>query len=152
MNSNRLWWVRKFGVVLACCVHAVPFGSAFGQQPRLDIVRIHTQFIEARTAAVAYHAQDPTTEQDFLNNEKSVTIRALQELQKRDPTASAQQIAERETEATLRERGLVITLVETNGCEASLIQGLLALYKIQSRRDLFTTKPSPATAVPPGAG
>ena len=105
-------------------------------QGRVDIVQIYQDFLASRVAALECGAIDKTTEQKFLSNQMSVTIRATQALHERNPTLSDTVLKDRLIAAQQLLQTTVKTEISQKGCASERIQQLLKLYKIHSAMSL----------------
>ncbi|MBI2309231.1 MAG: hypothetical protein HYU78_18220 [Rhodocyclales bacterium] len=118
------------GLLLTCGMLAAS-SSAIGQQ-KLDIVQIMGQFIQAKHAAGKCLPPDPDTLRRFASNFRIVTIRATEEMRKRNPSASEQQIAEAFQKGADAVGKQIDGVVSSSGCADPRIQDLLKRFEIQA--------------------
>ena len=84
-------FVRTFFFLFAIALAAAPAGA----QQKLDIIQIMGQFVQANHAASKCIKPDRETLSRFLMNFRIVTLRASEEMRKRNPSMSEQQVAEK---------------------------------------------------------
>jgi uncharacterized membrane-anchored protein len=110
--------------------------SATVAQGRVDIVQIYENFLASRVAALECRAIDKATEQKFLSNQMTVTIRATQALKERNSTLSDADINNKLLVGLNGLQMKVKTEIAQNGCASERIQQLLKLYKLHSTMSL----------------
>lgn len=101
-------------------------------QEKLDIVQIMGQFVQANHAASKCIKPDQRTLSNFLSNFKVVYIRATEELKKRNPSLSDQQIVEGFKQRTSAVEKAIDDVIGKNGCGDPRIQDLLKRFEIQA--------------------
>lgn len=113
----------------------IALAPAIAQQT-LDIVEIMGQFIQARYAASKCANPDPETLARFVQNLEIVSIRATEEMRKRNPAMSehsVQALFERGSDAVARR---IDGVLAANGCSDPRIQDLLRRFEIQANLKL----------------
>lgn len=105
-------------------------------QQKLDIVKIMGQFIQASYAASKCIKPDKPTLSKFLLNFRIVTARAVEELKKRDPSLSDEQIMESLKQRSRAVESAIDSVLSSNGCEDSRIKDLLKRFEIQAKLQL----------------
>ncbi len=119
-------------LALAC----VPFearAQAEGQtHVKVDIVQIWENFIASSVAADACGGVEKTTRDNFLANLTTVTLRATQALQARNPSVPPADVASRMENASGQIRDKVQAEIKQNGCASTKIQPLLQMYKMHA--------------------
>lgn len=106
--------------------------SPAGAQQKLDIIQIMGQFVQANHAASKCLKPDRDTLSHFLANFKVVAIRAAEEMRKRNPAMSEQQVTEslkRGSDAVTKQ---IDGVLDINGCSDPRIQDLLKRFEIQA--------------------
>jgi len=118
-------------------VFALPLAaSSAGAQQKLDIIQIMGQFVQANHAASKCLKPDRDKLLHFLANFKIVTARAGEEVRKRNPTMSEQQVFEsfkKGSEAVVKQ---IDGVLGTNGCSDTRIQDLLKRFEMQANLNL----------------
>lgn len=104
---------------------------SFAQQ-KLDIVQIMGQFVQASYAASRCIKPDQQTLSRFLVNFKIASIRATDELRKRNPGYSDQQIVEHLKRGSDAVEKQIDEVIQTNGCGDPRIQDLLKRFEMQA--------------------
>lgn len=105
-------------------------------QQKLDIVQIMGQFVQASYAASRCIKPDQETLSRFLFNFKMVSVRANEELKKRYPGQSDEQIAEGLKQRTSAVEKAIDDVIRANGCGDPRIQDLLKRFEIQANLKL----------------
>lgn len=98
----------------------------------LDIVGISRQFVLASYAASRCSKPTPETLSKHMFNFGMVTMRASQELARRYPESSQQQIAERLRANFQRTEKVIDAIIRSKGCDDPRIQDLLKRFEIQA--------------------
>lgn len=124
--------VRTFFVLFAIALAASPASA----QQKLDIIQIMGQFVQANHAASKCLKPDRDTLSHFLANFKIVTVRASEEMQKRNPGMSEQQVAEKFKSGSDAVAKQIEGVLGTNGCGDPRIQDLLKRFEIQANLKL----------------
>jgi hypothetical protein len=101
-------------------------------EQKLDIVQIMGQFVQASYAASRCIKPDQETLSRFLSNYKIVSIRAGEELKKRNPGQSNQQIADGLKQRTGAVEKAIDDVIRTNSCSDPRIQDLLKRFEMQA--------------------
>jgi hypothetical protein len=114
------------GLVLAF----VPLASQ--AEGRVDIVQIWQNFVASSVAARECGGVEKATEQNFLVNLTTVTTRATQALQERNPTVSPADLTGKMEAASGQIKDKVEAEIKQNGCPSPKIQPLLQMYKIHA--------------------
>jgi hypothetical protein len=105
-------------------------------QQKLDIVQIMGQFVEASYAASRCIKPDQETLSRFLFNYKMVSVRAGEELKRRNPGQSDQQIVEGLKQRTIAVEKAIDSVISEKGCGDPRIQDLLKRFEIQANLKL----------------
>ena len=105
-------------------------------QQNLDIVQIMGQFVQASYAASRCIKPDQETLSRFLFNYKMVSVRASEELKRRNPTQSDQQIVEGLKQRTSAVEKVIDSVIREKGCGDPRIQDLLKRFEIQANLQL----------------
>lgn len=105
-------------------------------QQKLDIVQIMGQFVQANHAASKCLKPDGETLARFLHNFKIVTIRASEEVRKRNPALSDQQIGENFKKGQEAVAKQIDAVLAVSGCSDPRIQDLLKRFEIQANLKL----------------
>jgi hypothetical protein len=105
-------------------------------QQKLDIVQIMGQFVQASYAASKCSKPDQKTLSSFLSNFKIVSVRATEEMKKRNPGLSDQQIVEGFKKQTTAVEKAIDGAIGTNGCGDPRIQDLLKRFEVQANLKL----------------
>jgi hypothetical protein len=101
-------------------------------EQKLDIVQIMGQFVQASYAASRCIKPDQETLSRFLYNYKVVSIRAGEELKKRNPGQSDQQIVDSLKQRTGAVEKAIDEVIRTNSCSDPRIQDLLKRFEVQA--------------------
>jgi hypothetical protein len=127
--------VKKANLVLAPLAFlCVPF-LAYGQG-RVEIVQIYENFLASRVAALDCGGIDQASEQKFLSNQMTVTLRAAQALKERNSSLSDADLTSKVLALQNTLQANVKTEIAKNGCSSERIQQLLKLYKLHSTMSL----------------
>lgn len=110
--------------------------SPAGAQQKLDVIQIMGQFVQANHAASKCLKPDQDTLSHFLANFKVVTVRAAEEMRKRNPAMSEQQLAESFKKGSDAVTKQIDGVLGTNGCSDPRIQDLLKRFEIQANLKL----------------
>lgn len=105
-------------------------------QQKLDIIQIMGQFVQANYAASKCLKPDQDKLSRFLANLKVVTVRAAEEIRKRNPSMSEQQVAESFKKGSDAVENQIDGVLETGGCSDPRIQDLLKRFEIQANLKL----------------
>lgn len=105
-------------------------------QQKLDIVQIAGQFVQASYAASRCIKPDQETLSRFLFNFKMVYVRAGEELRKRNPGQSDQQIVEGLKQRTSAVEKAIDGVIREKGCGDPRIQDLLKRFEMQANLKL----------------
>lgn len=95
-------------------------------------MQIMGQFVQASYAASRCIKPDQETLSRFLSNYKTVSIRAGEELKKRNPGLSGQQIIDDLKQRTGAVEKAIDDVIRTNSCSDPRIQGLLKRFEVQA--------------------
>lgn len=114
---------------------------AFGITPlavaqQLDIMQIMGQFVQSNYAASQCIKPDQKILSSFLTNFKVVYIRTIEELKKRNPEQSEQQIIVNLKQRTGAVEKAISEAIRSNGCSDPRIQDLLKRFEIQANLKL----------------
>jgi len=109
--------------------------SAFAEQ-RIDIVQIMGQFVQASYAASRCAKPDQDTLSHFLYNFQIVSVRATEELKKRSPDQTEQQIFNVLKQRKNSVERAIDDVIRTNSCSDTRIQDLLKRFEIQANLKL----------------
>lgn len=120
-------------LVLFFAVTTPPLAVA---EQKLDIVQIMGQFVQASYAASRCIKPDQETLSRFLFNYKVVSVRASEELKKRNPGQSDQQIVKGLKQGTSAVEKAIDGVINSKGCEDPRIQDLLKRFEIQANLKL----------------
>jgi hypothetical protein len=107
----------------------------FAQQ-RLDIVQVMGQFVQARHAAGKCLKPDEQTLARFEANFRIVSARATEEMLKRMPGSTEQQVVQRFADGTAAVQKKIDEVVLAKGCGDPLIADLLKRFEIQANLKL----------------
>ena len=110
--------------------------SSFAAAQQLDIVQIMGQFVQASYASSRCAKPDQKTLSNFLTNFKVVSIRATEELKKRNPNQSEQQIVDSLKQRTGAVEKAIDEAIRTNGCGDPRVQDLLKRFEVQANLKL----------------
>ena len=105
-------------------------------QKNPDIVQIMGQFVQASYAASRCIKPDEKILSNFLMNFKMVTVRAAEELQKRNPGKSEQQVLQSMKQGTSAVEKAIDGAIRENGCGDQRIQDLLKRFEMQANLNL----------------
>lgn len=105
-------------------------------QQKLDIVQVMGQFVQASYAASRCIKPDQETLSRFLFNFKMVSVRASEELKKRNPEQTDQQIVEGLKQRTSAVEKAIDDVIRAKGCGDPRIQDLLKRFEIQANLKL----------------
>ena len=110
--------------------------SPFAVAQQLDIVQIMGQFVQASYATSRCSKPDQKTLSNFLANFKVVSFRAVEELKKRNPNQSEQQIVDGLKQRSSAVEKAIDEAIRTNGCTDPRIQDLLKRFEMQANLKL----------------
>lgn len=110
--------------------------STFALAQQLDIVQIMGQFVQASYATSRCAKPDQKALSNFLANFKIVSVRATEELKKRNPSQSDQQIVDGLKQRTGAVEKAIDEAIRTNGCSDPRIQDLLKRFDVQANLKL----------------
>ena len=114
-------------------IFALVFASSpAGAQQKLDIIQIMGQFVQANYAASKCSKPDQDTLSRFLVNFRIVMFRAEEEMRKRNPTLSEQQVVDRFKRGHENVTKKIDSILEANGCSDARIQDLLKRFQMQA--------------------
>jgi hypothetical protein len=119
--------IKFFIALLAFAVS--PFAVA---EQKLDIVQIMGQFVQGEYAARKCSKPDEKTLAKFNSNFSAVIIRATEEMQKRKPGATVEQITDLFGKASAAVAKQIDDVLQTGGCNDPRIQDLLKRFEIQA--------------------
>ncbi|MHB1117864.1 hypothetical protein [Sideroxydans sp.] len=128
--------MRKFHVHALFSLTIFMFSSSAFAEQRIDIVQIMGQFVQASYAASRCAKPDQDTLSHFLNNFKIVSIRATEELKKRSPDQTEQQIINALKQRTNSVERAIDEVIRTKSCSDPRIQDLLKRFEIQANLKL----------------
>lgn len=129
-------------LMLACCLFCglnLAHSAPAPENP--DMVNIMGQFIQSNYAMTKCAKPSPETLANYLKNFKMVTQRATQEMQKRQPDKTRQQIYAIFQSGTDNVQQAMDEVLKTKGCSDPSIQELLKLYEAHARID-FSHEPT----------
>ncbi len=127
--------MRQSHINIAIAALTISISSlASGQQ--LDIVQIMGQFVQSGYATSRCAKPDQRTLSNYLANFKLVTFRAMEELRKRNPSQTEQEIVERLKQSTGAVEKAIDEAIRSNGCSDPRIQDLLKRFEIQANLKL----------------
>lgn len=106
--------------------------SPLAAAQQLDIVQIMGQFVQAGYATSRCAKPDQRTLANYLANFRLVTFHAMEELKKRNPSQTEQEIADRLKQRTGAVEKVIDETIRTNGCNDPRIQDLLKRFEIQA--------------------
>jgi hypothetical protein len=106
--------------------------SPLAAAQQLDIVQIMGQFVQAGYATSRCAKPDQRTLSNYLANFRLVTFHAMEELKKRNPSQTEQEIADRLKQRTGVVEKVIDETIRTNGCNDPRIQDLLKRFEIQA--------------------
>lgn len=106
--------------------------SPLAAAQQLDIVQIMGQFVQAGYATSRCAKPDQRTLSNYLANFRLVTFHAMEELKKRNPSQTEQEIADRLKQRTGAVEKVIDETIRTNGCNDPRIQDLLKRFEIQA--------------------
>ena len=100
---------------------------------QIGILQIYDQFVISSAAASRCIKPDPEDFKNFMANFEMVTVRSGQELERRNPDKTKEQIA-----SSIKERGTEITnrvfdLVKERGCEDKDVQQIVQRFYAQAK-------------------
>lgn len=122
------------GLFLAASLVAItPMSSA---QQKLDIVQIMGQFVQAEYAASQCLKPDEQTLSKFNSNYRIVSVRATEEMMKRRPGLTEQQVSEQFKKGADAVHKQMDDVIRTKGCSDPRIQDLLKRFEIQANMKL----------------
>lgn len=101
-------------------------------QQKLDIIQIMGQFVQANYATSKCAKPDQQTLTKFNSNFKIVSVRAAEEMLKRKPGASEQQVTEVFKKGSDAVQKQIDEVVAAKGCSDPRIQDLLKRFDIQA--------------------
>lgn len=110
--------------------------STLAVAQQLDIMQIMGQFVQSNYAASQCIKPDQKTLSSFLTNFKVVSIRTIEELKKRNPEQSEQQIIANLKQRTGAVEKAISEAIRSNGCSDPRIQDLLKRFEIQANLKL----------------
>ena len=122
--------IKNFFATLAFSI------SSLAEAQQLDIVQIMGQFVQASYATSRCAKPDPKTLSSFLANFKVVSVRATEELEKRNPNQSEQQIVEGLKQGAVAVEKAIDEAIRSNGCTDSRIQDLIKRFEVQANLKL----------------
>jgi len=123
--------VFAFTFLVVFCFSSLSYG-----QGRVDIVQIYESFFVSRVAALECDGINKATEEKFLSNQLTITIRATQALKERNPDLSDSDVTTKIGEIQNQLKKNVQNEVAINGCSSERIQQLLKMYKMHSTMSL----------------
>jgi hypothetical protein len=132
LTGRQMKLVRLTAAALALA--CVPLASH--AQGSVDIIQIWQNFVASRVAANECGGVEKATEQNFLANLTTVTARATQAIQERNPTISQADLASKMESASGQIHDKVEAEIKQNGCSSSKVQQLLKLYAMHAAMKL----------------
>jgi hypothetical protein len=105
-------------------------------QQKLDIVQIMGQFVQANYATSKCLKPDQQTLSKFNSNLRTVSTRATEEMLKRKPGATEQQVTESFKSGTQAVEKQINEVVQSKGCGDPRIQDLLKRFEVQANLKL----------------
>lgn len=117
--------------ILVLIIALSSISPVFAQQ-KLDIIQIMGQFVQANHAASKCIKPDQSTLSKFLWNFHLVTVRAAEEMKKRKPELTEQQIAEKFKAASDAVAKQIDDVIRSNGCSDPRVQDLLKRFEVQA--------------------
>lgn len=123
----------KFCLPIIGALVAAP--SAMAQQ-KLDIIQTMDQFLQASYAVSKCGKPDQATHSKFLANFQVVTLRAADEIKKRNPGMSEQQVFETFRTSNTTVARQIDGVIQSGGCGDPRIQDLLKRFEIQANLKL----------------
>lgn len=121
-------------LLLAAVLATLP-PFAFAQQ-KLDIVQIMGQFVQAKYAASQCLKPSEQTLNKFNSNYRIVSVRATEEILKRNPGFTEQQVSEQFKKGADAARKQIDEVIRTKGCGDPRIQDLLKRFEMQANMKL----------------
>jgi hypothetical protein len=115
---------------------AVATSPIAAAEQKLDIVQTMGQFVQASYAASRCIEPDQETLARFLFNYKMVSVRASEELKRRNPGQSNQQIVDGLKQRTSAVEKAIDGVIREKGCSDPRIQDLLKRFEIQANLKL----------------
>jgi hypothetical protein len=103
---------------------------AFAQQ-KPDIVQIMGQFVQANHAASQCLKPDQQTMVKFNSNFRIVSVRATEEMLKRKPGSTEQQVSDQFKKGADAVHKQIDDVIRTKGCSDPRIQDLLKRFEVQ---------------------
>ena len=103
---------------------------------QLDIVQIMGQFVQASYATSRCAKPDQKTLSNFLANFRIVSVRATEELKKRSPNQTEQQIVDGLKQRTSAVEKAIDEAIRSSGCSDPRIQDLLKRFEMQANMKL----------------
>jgi hypothetical protein len=128
--------MEKLFVKILIAFFAAAISPVAVAQQKLDIVQIMGQFIQASYATSRCIKPDQETLSRFLFNYKMVSVRASEELKKRNPGQSDQQIVEGLKQRTSTVEKAIDDVIRAKGCGDPRIQDLLKRFEMQANLKL----------------
>jgi hypothetical protein len=120
-------------IVIAALTFSIP---SLAPAQQLDIVQIMGQFVQAGYATSRCAKPDQIALSNYLANFKLVTFRAMEELRKRNPSQTEQEIVGELKQRTEAVEKTIDEAIRTNGCSDPRIQDLLKRFEIQANLKL----------------
>ncbi|MDD4910952.1 MAG: hypothetical protein PHP57_01525 [Sideroxydans sp.] len=111
---------------------AILFSAPAIAEDKLDILQIFDQFLLANHAASKCIKPDAETLGKFLGNFQIVTIRAAEEIQKRNPNSTNQDAQKIIKSRSDSQNQRVTEIVQSSGCNDPRIQDLLKRFQMQA--------------------
>lgn len=126
------WRVTRIHSRLVLLVLALVAPQLGAAEQRLDIVQVLGQFVQASYAASRCSKPDQATLANFLTNLRIVTVRAVEELKKRNPSRTDNEIVEELKLRTSAVESAIDRVIQENGCNDPRIQDLLRRFEMQA--------------------
>lgn len=117
--------------IITLCA-TILFSAPAIAEDKLDILQVFDQFLLANHAASKCIKPDAETLGKFLGNFQIVTIRAAEEIRKRNPNSTnmdAQKIMKSRSDS---QNQRVTEILQSSGCNDPRIQDLLKRFQIQA--------------------
>lgn len=128
----------KLSRIATLCA-TILFSAQSLAQDKLDILQIFDQFLLANHAAIKCIKPEPETLARFLLNFQVVSIRAAQEIQKRNPNFTNQDAQEfMKTRSDFQDQR-VKEIIQASGCNDYRIQDLLKRFQMQADMSVITS-------------
>lgn len=128
--------MKKFFAKVIIAFFASAIAPIAVAQQKLDIVQIMRQFVQASYAASRCIKPNQEMLSRFIFNFKIVSVQANEELKKRNPGQSEQQIVEGLKQRTNAVEKVIDDVIREQGCSDPRIQDLLKRFEMQANLKL----------------